>query len=248
MTLGFADEHFPFLAEVSRESVNVRTGPNTNFKKVDELTKGSQVVVLGRSYEWLKVQPPDTIKEYIRSDYLKTEQGNVAMVTGDNVNIRSSPTSDAESLGEVKRGALVKVLGQVQGWSTLSPVSGTFVWIHQDFLKEISDQVPDSMLIPTVPVPSEVPVVATPVPTIVSTPVSPWVSLRGKVVALVKPLRNDVHYEIILDDKSVFLLQDIPHIDYFCDTVVTIQGAVVPDPQKTLMYPLLHINRISLVL
>ena len=31
LTPGYADEHFPFLAEVSKESVNVRAGPNTNF-------------------------------------------------------------------------------------------------------------------------------------------------------------------------------------------------------------------------
>ena len=34
---GFADEHFPFLAEVSKESVNVRAGPNTNFEKIDKI-------------------------------------------------------------------------------------------------------------------------------------------------------------------------------------------------------------------
>ena len=72
---GFADEHFPFLAEVSKESVNVRAGPNTNFEKVDKLTKGTQVVVLGHYYEWYKVQPLSTIKAYIRSDYLKIKDG-----------------------------------------------------------------------------------------------------------------------------------------------------------------------------
>ena len=50
MAPGFADEHFPFLAEVSKESVNVRAGPNTNFEKIDKLNKGAKVVVLGRSY------------------------------------------------------------------------------------------------------------------------------------------------------------------------------------------------------
>lgn len=251
VTPGFADEHFPFLAQVSRESVNVRAGPNTNFAKVDELSKGAQVVVLGHYYEWYKVQPPAGTKVYIRSDYLKVQNGNVFEVLGDNVNVRASASSDSASLGEVKKGTLVQVLGQAQGWSALSPIAGTFVWIHQDFLKEVSDQVPVSMLIPVVPVPSTV---ITPaqspatVQTQVATPVSPWVSLRGKVVILVKPLRADVHYEIVLDDKSVFLIQDMPQLDFFCDTVVTIQGAVVPDPQKTLMYSLLHINRISLVL
>src|SRR5476649_1600829 len=83
---GYADEHFPFLAEVSKESVNVRAGPNTNFEKVDKLDKGVQVVVLGRSYEWYKVQPLSTTKAYIRSDYLTIKPGeDTAQVLGDNV-------------------------------------------------------------------------------------------------------------------------------------------------------------------
>src|SRR5476649_607257 len=81
---GFADEHFPFLAEVSKESVNVRAGPNTNFEKIDKLTKGTQVVVLGRSYEWLKVQPLASTNVFIRCDYLKIDAGQeVAVVIGD---------------------------------------------------------------------------------------------------------------------------------------------------------------------
>ena len=58
----------------------------------------------------------------------------------------------------------------------------------------------------------------------------------------------DVHYEIVLDDKSVFFLQDIPQISFFCNTVVNVEGAVIPDPQKKFMYPVLHINKIELVL
>jgi hypothetical protein len=72
--------------------------------------------------------------------------------------------------------------------------------------------------------------------------------MRGKVEALVQSPQAGVHYEIVLDDKSVFFLQDIPQISYFCNTVVDVEGAIVPDPQKKLMYPLLHINKIVLVL
>ena len=115
MASGFADEHFPFLAEVSKESVNVRAGPNTNFEKIDKLSKGSRVVVLGRSYEWYKIQPLPTTKAYIRSDYLNIIKGRgMAIVLGDNVNIRCSANSEAASLGEVKKGTLVKVLEEVR--------------------------------------------------------------------------------------------------------------------------------------
>ena len=249
---GFADEHFPFLAEVSKESVNVRAGPNTNFEKVDKLSKGANVVVLGRSYEWYKVQPLPTTKSYIRSDYLKINPGvDISVVLGDNVNIRCSAKSDAASLGEVKKGTLVKVLGQENGWCRLAPVAGTVVWINQDFLQQTSADVPASLLIQKVEMPSVLPAVPAPVaapPKVVAVAVSPWVSMRGTVEALVQSPDADVHYEIVLDDKSVFYLQDIPQIAFFCNTVVDVEGAIIPDPQKKFMYPLFHINKISLVL
>lgn len=247
ITPGFADEHFPFLAQVIKESVNVRAGPNTNFEKIDKLSKGSQVVVLGRSYEWYKIQPLPTTKAYIRSDYLNIAKGeSIAVVLGDNVNIRCSANSEAASLGEVKKGTRVKVLGQANGWSLLAPVSGTAAWIHQDFLKQTSADVPASLLVQDIKG-SPAPVVANSLKAVVPG-VSPWVTMRGTVEALVVPKDGNVHYEIVLGDKSVFFLQDIPQIASFCNTVVDVEGAIVPDPQKKLMYPLLHINKIALVL
>jgi len=244
---GFADEHFPFLAQVIKESVNVRAGPNTNFEKIDRLNKGATVVVLGRSYEWYKIQPLSTTKAYIRSDYLNiTKKGGLAVVLGDNVNIRCSANADAASLGEVKKGTLVEVLGGVNGWSALAPVAGTAAWVHQDFLKEISADVPASLLIQAVKTPPAA-IPAGSLKSASSAGVSPWVSMRGTLEALVIP-QADVHYEIVLENKSVFLLQDIPQISFFCNTLVDVEGAIIPDPQKKFMYPLLHINKIVLVL
>jgi len=244
---GYADEHFPFLAEVSKESVNVRAGPNTNFEKIDKLNKGTQVVVVGRSYEWFKVQPLATTKSYIRSDYLKIN-GGIGLVLGDNVNIRSSANSDAASLGEVKKGALVKVLDQANGWCRLAPVAGTVAWIHQDFLKEVSADVPESMLIQTLEWPTTVEEPAKVVKEESIKIVTSSISLRGTLEPLAQSPRDDVHYEIIIDDKSVYYLQDIPQISFFANAVVDVEGNIIPNWQKQSMYPLVHINKISLVL
>jgi uncharacterized protein YgiM (DUF1202 family) len=243
LTQGFADEHFPFLAEVSKESVNVRAGPNTNFEKIDKLNKGTQVVVLGRSYEWLKVQALPTTKAYIRSDYLKINQGEgLAVVLGDNVNIRSAANSTAASLGELKKGTIVKVLEQAEGWCRLQPVAGTAAWIHQDFLKEISSDVPASMLIPVIQWPSRT------TNYIIEKKVIERVSLQGTLQLLTQSKDADVHYEIAIDNKSIYYLQDIPQISYFANMVVAVEGTVIPDPQKKFSHPLLHVNKITLVI
>ena len=48
--------------------------------------------------------------------------------------------------------------------------------------------------------------------------------------------------------KLSYYLKDIPQISFFANTVVTVEGTIVPDPQKKFMYPLVHINKIALVL
>ena len=56
------------------------------------------------------------------------------------------PNSNAVSLGEVKKGTLVHVLGQAQGWCRLEPVAGTAAWIHQDFERKYQTDVPASFI------------------------------------------------------------------------------------------------------
>jgi len=237
-----ADERFPFLAEVSKESVNVRAGPNTNFEKVDELNKGAQVVVLGHYFEWYKVQPPMSAKAFIRSDYLKiSADGAIAEVTGDNVNIRCRADSDAASLGEVKKGALVQILAQAKGWSSLAPVAGTAVWIHQDFLKQVAVDVPASLLIPALVWPGDE-VKAVPKKTF------ELISVRGTLTATPVAMDTDVHYEVVIAGRPVFYLKDMPQIAYFSDCVIDLQGDVVPDPLKKFPLPVLHVDKISFVL
>jgi SH3-like domain-containing protein len=241
-----AGDRFPYLAEVSKESVNVRAGPNTNFEKIDKLSKGAKVVVLGRNFEWFKVQPLPTTAAFIRSDYLKKDRGDLAVVLGENVNVRCQASSSASSLGEIKKDTLVRVTGQVGGgWSRVEPPAGSSAWIHQDFLKEISSDVPSSLLTPVIlRSSSEAPEVKS----ISGKIIVENVSLQGMLTALASPPADDVHYEIIIDDKSVYYLQDIPSLSYFSNTAVVVEGTVIPDPQKTLMHPRLHINKIELVL
>lgn len=144
---GYADEHFPFLAQVDKESVNVRAGANTNFEIIDKLKKGDKIVVLGKNFQWYKVQLPPTAKAYIRADYLKLSKDSMAELTGDKVNIRARANSNSSSLGQLKKGDIVKVIQQipanpakgetkdeVNGWWCIEPPVQAVGWIREDFL------------------------------------------------------------------------------------------------------------------
>jgi len=131
----------------------------------------------------------------------------------------------------------------LQGWWRLSPVAGTAAWVHQDFLKEVSADVPASMMVPALQWPSE-----RIVKSISRKIIIQLITLQGKLQVLPQAPEADVHYEIVIDDKTAFYLMDIPQISSFANTSVNVEGTVVPDPHKKFKCPLLHITQIALVL
>jgi N-acetylmuramoyl-L-alanine amidase len=137
--IGYAGEHFPFPAQITKESVNIRAGANANFEKVDKVSKGIEIVILGKSFDWYKVQLPKTAKAYIRADYLKLNQNSMAELIGDKVNIRAAANSESTSLGVIQKGDLVKVITQTNGWWQIEPPVQATGWIQQDFLMRLQE-------------------------------------------------------------------------------------------------------------
>jgi uncharacterized protein YgiM (DUF1202 family) len=232
-TLGYADEHFPFQAQVSKESVNVRSGANTNYEKLDKLSQGAQVVVVGKSYDWYKVQLSSTAKAYVRADYLRINQNSTAELIGDKVNVRAAANSDATSLGVLKKGELVKVITQVNDWWQIEPPSSAVGWIRQDFLTAKSSKIDPSLIRKT-------PVEAT-VAKSLST-----VEVKGFLKPLVEP-KSDVRYELMVDGKPLYYIQSVPNLERFKGGVVLIKGVVISSKQP-LAYPMLRVVDISLLL
>ncbi len=224
---GHADEHFPFLAQVTRESVNVRAGGNTNYEKIDRLSSGASVAVLGKQYEWYKVQLTKTAQAYIRADYLKIGEGLSAQVVGDKVNVRARASSDASSLGQLPKGTMVNVVEQVNGWCRIEPPGGIYGWIHQDFLTMTSPVVPQEVLAK--------PAIVTAVPVVL-----PVVKAHGYVQA-VQGSSDQVVYQLIADGQVLYELQEIPDMVRFTQALVDVEGTVAPHSP-------MHITKITLVL
>jgi uncharacterized protein YgiM (DUF1202 family) len=138
---GYADEHFPFLGEASKESVHIRAGANINFESLGKLNKGGQVVVTGRHYEWYKVRLPVTISVYVRADYVKDMGNATGTVIADKVNVRARADSESSPLGQMNKGDPVKLVeqapplaGQVNGWWKIEPPASAEGWVHADLI------------------------------------------------------------------------------------------------------------------
>ncbi len=240
MTPGIADEHFPFLGEVVKESVNVRAGANTNFEKIDKLGHGAQVVVLAHQYEWYKVQLPLTAKAYLRADYLQINaDGVTAQLIGDKVNVRALPNSESSSLGQLTKGVAVKVLEHVNGWCRIEPIEGIVGWVHQDFLGVKSKDVPQSLILKPVALPL--------IPTETKPAAQSQVKVKGVVIPLV-PAEGSVRYALTVDGELVYLLEEGPKIASFTRSTVELEGSLVTDLDRKYTRPLIHITKIALVL
>lgn len=224
---GYADEHFPFLGEVSKKSVNIRAGANTNFERLDQLAQGQQVVVIAKSFDWYKVQLPVTAKAFIRSDYLKVIQQPLAEVTGDKVHIRAAASSDAASLGFVKKGETLKLVAQVNEWWQVEPPLQAAGWIRQDFLTLKAEKVPDALMKrePTVVVPD-----------------LKIHEYKGRLRSA-----SAMSYELQLEDGTIYYVRSIPNIDRFKGAKVLVKGFIRTE-EKTYAYPVLHALNVSLLL
>lgn len=160
--LAQARKDFPYLAEVISDNVNVRAGQNENFEKLGKLAKGEKVVVVGRSYSWDKIKLPSNCAAHVNESFLQNMGDGLAMSKGDRVNIRAGRGTNFSVIGTLKKGTLVRILEQKDGWYKIEPVEGSYGWIQTSYLKFISKQVPPARVVEP-PVKAE-PVAAPPLP------------------------------------------------------------------------------------
>lgn len=59
-----------------------------------------------------------------------------ALVTGDNVNLRTGPSRHADIVGQLERGMTVRVVLTDGEWSAIVPPPGTAAWVSRRFLQD----------------------------------------------------------------------------------------------------------------
>jgi len=58
-------------------------------------------------------------------------------VTGDNVNIRFSPSTSSQVIASARKGDIFELEGEEQGWYEISMFSGEYRYIHNSLAKEV---------------------------------------------------------------------------------------------------------------
>ncbi|MCC6124765.1 MAG: SH3 domain-containing protein [Pirellulales bacterium] len=137
-----AEESFPYKAFIVADEVYVRSGPGHNYYSTDKLSKGQEVEVYRHDPGgWCAIKPPEGSFSWISSRFAKIEEGNLAVVTENNVSARvGSKLSDVRDGIQVRlrKGEVIEVLetkkigsgdSPTQTWHKIAPPAGEFRWV-----------------------------------------------------------------------------------------------------------------------
>ncbi|PIE55702.1 MAG: peptide-binding protein [Desulfobulbus propionicus] len=116
---------------VAKNSVNVRSGPDTSYKVLYELPIDYPLSVMSRKGQWLKVVDVDGDKGWIYEKLVSNTP--FVIVTSKECNIRSGPGTDTSIVGTVVKDVLLKKEGSKGDWIRIShaQVEG---WIHRNLV------------------------------------------------------------------------------------------------------------------
>ena len=143
MSASFSLTAYAESAVVTGSEVNLRSGPGTNYRVVDCLTRGSSVTVTDRSGgTWYAVDYKGQ-SGFIAAAYLDITEDDYGSVTVSGngsgyinamyVRFRSGPSSNSSILGEYNRGKAVTITGSSGDW-TACVIDGQAGYIHSQYL------------------------------------------------------------------------------------------------------------------
>ncbi|MFQ6097256.1 MAG: SH3 domain-containing protein [Armatimonadota bacterium] len=130
-------------AWIAKPSVNVRSGPTTQARRIAQLRQGRGVVVVGKRGKWSRIRLASGATGWIRSDLLTSKAPRTAetasksaqprppkgFVNDEHVNVRSGPGSRFPRTAVLDRGTLVWILDTRESWYKVKYGNGRGGWI-----------------------------------------------------------------------------------------------------------------------
>jgi SH3-like domain-containing protein len=240
---------FPFLGEIIENDVNIRAGQSASFDKVGRLAQKEKVIVVEKSYSWYKIRLPSHAVSYIHAKYVNPLGNNIGEIIGDRLNIRAGPGVDHSPLGQLEKGALVRLLEQKDEWYRIEPVDQSYGWVMDKFVRFVSRDVPPALVVQRPPDPSSQSPSSFP-RELVQEPKEQIgiLSAVGVVQGLGEQvLSNDIRHRLVSDDQKIYNLKGYRSIiDGFLHHKVAIEGTIQPDVHAK--EPVILVTKITLVL
>lgn len=136
-------EDFQFSSMITADNVYVRSGSSESDYPVVKLTKGDNVIAVGRKFDWVKILPPENTHCLVGKAWIeKRGDGSVGRVREESSNVNVRIASNLNNMitkvaMQLHGGADVKILGEQDEYFKIAPPAGTFMWVHQKFVEPV---------------------------------------------------------------------------------------------------------------
>ncbi len=109
------------IVSLSGGRLNVRNSASTSGAILTSLANGSYITLISKSGNWYYVEYADGKFGYCHKDYIKLDSGKTAKVStqSTSLNVRSGAGTGYSVKDSVKRGEIVIVLSDSNGWSKI---------------------------------------------------------------------------------------------------------------------------------
>ncbi len=153
---------FPYKAEVTGSSVNIRSGQSTKTYECGRLNVGDTVQVMGEEEGWAKIVPPPGSFSWIAMQYIAINAGDptTGIVTGKNIQVYAGsdyrkPSNSSIVQATVNRGDTVQLkTEESEKYFKIHPPKGSLLYVSTRYLKQIDQPV---IQVPILPDPTELP-------------------------------------------------------------------------------------------
>lgn len=136
---------FPYIAEITNDNVNIRSGPGTNYYHCGKLNAGDRVKVVASKYSWSHIVPPEGSFSWISKQYVSVapDNPNVGTVTGDSVRVYAGsdmlkPIHSTTVQLHLNKNDKVGLMGEeIDDYYKIIPPSGAYLWVLTQYAKPL---------------------------------------------------------------------------------------------------------------
>lgn len=122
------------VGTVTASLLNVRESANTSATVITQLSKDTQVNVLDSTDGWYKISTGES-EGWVSADYISVADGTPkGTITGNNVNVRTGPSTGNDIVIVVSAGENVNILTNDNGWYKVEFSSGVVGWVKGDYI------------------------------------------------------------------------------------------------------------------
>ncbi|MFI4912638.1 MAG: SH3 domain-containing protein [Sedimentisphaeraceae bacterium JB056] len=142
-TTGFAENKYPYVAQVIGENVNTRAGAGVNHYRCGRLSEPTNVIVKGEQFGFSEIKPPKGSFSWIAQKYVAKKDDATGEVTGNKVNVwvgspYVSAIHSSSRQTTLDKGAVVKFAGKPEGdYYKILPPDDASLWINSSYLKYV---------------------------------------------------------------------------------------------------------------